>query len=182
MNPTKMKFCGNCRYPLGLACAISLVFFAAVIVMMIDGCGQLTQFSIKNATSGDVEVTSGHTQKTVRIPDQKTALVPHTSGDITVTLPDGRIWVYKNLSPLDLKGTPFMVEKHYLFFGYQDGYIFRGSWTVNLLLSKDSRLYVIPPNAKDVDVEKLKQPKGFPVKPQESRNRKAGQNDLPATQ
>ena len=137
--------------------------------MMIGGCGQLTQFRITNATGKEVTVTSGHTGKAVRVANQKAALVPHTSGDFTVTMPDGKVWVYKNLSPLDLKGTPFMVEKHYTFFGVQDGYVFRGSWTVNLILSKNGRLYAISPDAKDVDVERLEQPKGFPVKPEEAK-------------
>ncbi len=157
---------GGLRLP-ALGFAVLLFVVMAVLPMMIGGCGQFTQFRITNATGKEVAITSGHTHKTVRIPDQKVALVPHTSGDITVTLPDGKVWIYKNLSPLDIKSTPFMVEKHYTFFGVQDGYVFRGSWTVNLLLNKDGRLYAVPPDAKKVDVEKLEQPKGFPIKPEE---------------
>jgi hypothetical protein len=151
---------------------IPLLFLSMALVMMIGGCGQLTQFRITNATGKEVAVTSGHTKKTVHILNGKTAHVPHTSGDITVTLPDGKTWVYRNLSPLDLKGTPFMAEKHYVFFGFQDGYVFRGSWTVDLLLSKDGRLYVVLPDAKSVDVEELNEPKGFPVNLIKGRRRR----------
>jgi hypothetical protein len=145
---------------------VFLLLFGGAIVMM-GGCAQLTRFRIRNATGKKIAVTSAHTQKTVHIPDKKAAFVPHTLGDITVTLPDGKTWVYRNLSPLELNGTAFMVRKQYFFFGYEDGCFFRGSSTVNLLVNKDGRLYAIPPDAKDVDVEKLEEPKGFPVMPME---------------
>jgi hypothetical protein len=133
-------------------------------------CAVLTQFRIINRTAAEVSVTSAHTKKTVQIPSQQAVFVPHSRGDITVTLPGGKTWVYKDLSPQALLGTPFLAKKQYLFFGFQDGYIFRASLTVTLLLNKDGRLYVVPPDAKDVDVDKLREPKGFPVRPEEGNS------------
>jgi len=151
--------------------SVRVLALPLVLAMIAAGCAQGTQFRITNATGEEVAVTSAHTKKTISIPKQKAALVPHTSGDISVRLPDGTTWVYRNLSPLELKGTPFAVEKHYWLFGVQDGDLLRGLLTANLLLNKDGRLYAVPPDAKDVD-EKLKQPRGFPVKPEEVRDAK----------
>jgi hypothetical protein len=145
-------------------CVVSLLFLGAGLAM-IGGGTHLTRFRIRNATGMEIAVTSAHTHKTVRVSGQKAALVPHTRGDITVTLPNGKTWVYKNLSPLDLKGTAFILKREYLFFGYEDGYIVRGSSTVDLLLNKDGRLYAIPPGVEDADVQKLEEPKGFPRTP-----------------
>jgi hypothetical protein len=146
-----------------------VLIVTAMFLMMLGGCGYMERFQITNATGKEVAVTSAHTGKTVRIPNQKAALVPHSLGDITVTLPDGTTWVYKNLEPGALRGTQFGTKKSYLLFGYQDGYFFRGSWTANLLLNRDARMYAVPPDVKDVDVEKLEEPKGFPVKPEEAK-------------
>jgi hypothetical protein len=137
--------------------AIPVLVLSSLLVMMFGGCGGvLHQFQIENATGEEVAVTSGHTQKTVSIPNQKAARVPHDSGDITVTMRDGKTWLYRNLSPTDLRGTPFLIET---------SSVFGGSRTVNLLLHKNGRLYAIPPDAKETDIEKLKQPRGFPVEP-----------------
>ena len=138
--------------------AIPVLVLSSMLVMMFGGCqGPTHQFQIENATGEEVAVTSGHTQKTVSIPNQKTARVPHSGGDITVTMRDGKTWLYRNLDPWDLRGTPFLIET--------SSYVFGGSRTVNLLLHKNGRLYAILPDAKETDIEELKQPRGFPVEP-----------------
>ena len=131
--------------------------------MMIGG--PLDQFRITNATGERVMVTSAHTQKSLSIANQETASISHSSGDITVTMPDGKTRIYRNLSLSDLWGTPFLVKKQYSLFRVRDGYVISGLFTVNLLLDKNGLLYAVSPDANDMDVGKLKQPKGFPVKP-----------------
>jgi hypothetical protein len=46
---------------------------------------------------------------------------------------------------------------------------------VNLFLDRNGSLYAVPPDANDMEVERLKQPKGFPVKPHEAKEVKKGQ-------
>jgi hypothetical protein len=148
-----------------LVFVVPCMLLSIVLSTMAGGCAHMERFRITNATGSAVTVTSGHTKKTVRIPDGDSVLVPHGTGNITITMPDGKTWVYQNLAPHNLEGTPFVTKTSYLFFGYEDGYFFRGSTTANLLLDKNSRLYGVHPNAKDVDVGKLEQPKGFPIVP-----------------
>jgi hypothetical protein len=139
---------------------LSVVMMVVVIpmpLMMLGGCAWMERVRIRNATGKQVSVTSAHTQKTVRIPNQEAAIIPHSRGDITVVTPNGKTWVYHNVAPQDLAGTPFACKQRYFFFGYQDGYFFRGATTANLLLKDDGRLYAV-----------LEQPKGFPIKPEES--------------
>ena len=174
MTPMNVKSADGRLRSRALIGAIPVLVLSSVLAMMFAGCGQHAQFRITNATGQEVAVTGGYVKKTVSIPNQKAAHVVHTRGKISVKMPDGKTWVYSKLSPLDLRGTPFMVEKHYTFFGVQDGYVFRGSYTVNLLLHKNGRLYAVLPDAEDMDIEKLKQPKGFPVKPDEAKERKNG--------
>jgi hypothetical protein len=168
MNPINARFRDiHLRFWI-LLLAIPLLFLITVPFLMVGG-GQLTRFRIANATGAEVAVTSDHTKKTVHIPNGKTANIPHTVGAITVALPDGKTWVYRRLSPLDLKKTPFAAKRHYVFFGVQDGYLVRGSLTVDLVLGKDGRIYANLPDAKGLDIGELKQPNGFPVKPDEGR-------------
>lgn len=171
MTPMNVKSTDRRLGSRALIGAISVLVLISVLTVIFQGCGQLTRFRITNTTGQAVAVTSNHTKKTVRIPNQKRASVPHTSGDITVNMPDGKTWVYRKLSPLDFQGTPFMIRKRYWFFGIQDGYVIRGSWTVDLILDKSGRLYAARPDAENMDVKKLKQPKGFPVKPDEDGKR-----------
>ena len=158
------------RKPLRLVGPTSLLLVLVVMNLLMmpqRGCSFLfeytEQFRITNATGKEVAVTSAHTQQTTRIPNGAAALVPHGEGDITIKQGDGKTWLYKKVSPLDLEGTPYKIIRDYpVPFG-------GGTWTVNLLLDKDGRLYVVSPDAKDVEVAKLKQPEGFPVKPDETK-------------
>lgn len=143
---------------------VIIVFSVIPIVLMSWPWGHMVQFRITNASGKEIAVTSRHTHKTVRILDQKAATIPHALGDIEVALPDGKTWVYRNFAPLDLQGTPFMVTKEYVFFGVKDGYAFSTSSTLNLLFNKDGHLYAVSPNPNDMDVEKMEQPEGFPLK------------------
>lgn len=177
--------CRRCR--LAILAASSLLL-AMVLLATVGGCAQMTEFRITNATGKEVTITSLHTRMSVHVLPGKTADVPHTAGDIIVSLLDGKRWIYRNLAPLDLRGTPFMAEKHYLLFGWQDGHIFRGLWRVDLLLDRDGRLYAVPrdhPDANvrkgpDANVRKGKQPKGFPVRPEGARETKTRRNAAPA--
>ncbi len=146
--------------------AAALLFVSCMLLRM--GLGHLTQFRVRNATGLPVAATSAHTHGTVRIPDGEAVLLPHTSGDIIVTLPDGRTWVYRDVDLGLFDGTPFMVKKAYRFFGLEGGYLVCGSSTVNLLLSGDGCLYAVLPGAEGkgvVEVEGTEQPKGFPARP-----------------
>ena len=157
MISTDSKASYECPF-LQVLTAIPVLVLSSLLIMMFGGCtGVLHQFQIENATGEEIAVTSGHTQKTVRIPDQETVRVPHGSGNITVTMQDGKTWLYRNLSPADLSGTPFLVET---------SSVFGGSRTVNLLLQKNGHLYVILPDANKTDIERLKQPASFPIKPE----------------
>ena len=142
---------------------------AIATTLTMCGCGRLTRFHITNQSGKAISVTSGHTNKTVQIRDGKAAFVPHGSGNITVTLPGGKTWVYTNLSPQQLSGTSFLEHKSYVLFRCQDGYVFRGSSTAHLVLTKDGRLYVVTSDVRETDVETLEQPDGFPVEPDTSR-------------
>jgi hypothetical protein len=148
--------------PTGL---LVLVVAGGLLMMPEGGCSSLfcvrLQFRITNATEKEIAVTSAHAQQVTRIQSQAAGIVEHGRGDITVKQKDGKTWVYKNVSRLDLEMPPYKVYKSYpIPFG-------GGTSTVNLLLAKDGQLYVVPPDAKDVDVEKLEQPKGFPLTPEE---------------
>ncbi|MFO7904644.1 MAG: hypothetical protein R6U98_18415 [Pirellulaceae bacterium] len=127
----------------------------------------MIRFHITNETGKTISVTSDHTKKTVQIRNGKAAFVPHSSGNITVTLPGGKAWVYTNLSPQQLRETSFLEHESHSLFGYQDGYMFRGSSTAHLVLTKDGCFYVVASdvNLKETNVQSLEQPEGFPVKP-----------------
>jgi hypothetical protein len=151
---------------------ISLLLLAVIPVLAAnEGDGSplfeyRLQFRITNTTGKDVTVTSDHTKQTTPIRSQSVGVVPHGLGDITIRQRGGKTWVYKNVSRLGLRleGTPYEVITRYRIpFG-------GGTSTVNLLLDKDGRLYAIPPDTKDVDVKKLKQPEGFPIKPDEEKD------------
>jgi len=156
------------RKPLRFLVPVSLlvVVVAAGILMIPEGgCSSLfgvtLQFRITNATGKEVAVTSAHAQQVTRIASQARGIVEHAGGDITVKQKNGKTWVYKNVSRMDLEREPYRVFRSYpIPFG-------GGTSTVNLLLAKDGRLYVVPSGAKDVDVEKLRQLKGFPLTPEE---------------
>jgi len=149
-----------------------LLFITALVAIvlpltMLGGCAWMERLQIKNASGKDIAVTSAHTGRTIRIPNREAAFVPHSSGDLTVTTRDGRTWTYRNLAPRDLEGTQCATKRRYLFFGYQEGYCFRGATTAYVVLKQDGRMYAVPPNLQDTDIEKLEQPKGFPRKPVE---------------
>lgn len=142
-----------------------MVFMASIAVLTTSGCGRVIRFRITNMSGKAIAVTSGHTNKTVQIPVGESASVPHSSGDITVKLPDGTVWIYANLSPQQLSGTSFLEHEVYSPFACPDGYVCRGSSTAHLVLAKDGRLYVVTSDVKESDLETLEQPMGFPAKP-----------------
>lgn len=149
----------------------TLLYTSVLMLLIVTGALMATQrgcsspfafklqFRITNMTGKDVAVTSAHTRQTTSIPNQAAAVVPHGHGDITVRQRDGKTWVYKDVSRMSLEGTSYAIIKRYAIpFG-------GGTSTVNLVLDKDGWLHVVPPDAKDVDIGQLKQPEGFPLKP-----------------
>lgn len=168
------KVAGSFRMKKRLVFTSLLMLLVATVLLMVAerGCSSMfafrLQFRIINATGTAVAVTSAHTQQTTGIPNRAAAVVPHGQGDITIKQRGGKTWVYRNVSPGDLEGTPYKIIRHYpIPFG-------GGTWTVNLLLAEDGRLYVVPPDGQDADVGKLKQPEGFPLKPNEGKDVKDG--------
>ena len=137
---------------------VLFVLFGIASLALATGCSVTTQFRIKNATGQDVTVTSAQTKEAIGIADGASRLIPHTAGNVTVTYADGNSWLYKNLSPLQFRETSFATFKKHLY---------GSSITVDLLLAKDGRVYVMPAKAKDFDAQKSEQPAGFPIVPSE---------------
>jgi hypothetical protein len=149
--------------------SLLLLLLAAVFLMFItDVFAWNLRFQITNRTGEEIVVTSSHTHDSVRISSKMAALVPHGTGDIVIKRPNGTTWRYRDLSPLQFDGTPYMVVREYhIPFG-------GGSKTVGLFVDKDGRMYVVLPGAKDINLEKLEQPKGFPVKPDDAKGMDKG--------
>ena len=130
------------RKPVQLCVVTSPVLLLAVTCLLIVGEGDCSlhfgfqdQFRIRNLSRKDVAVTSSHTHKATDIPRGKAAIVPHSVGDITIKQRDGNTWVYKNVGPGSLEGTPYRISSRcYIPFG-------GGTLTVNLILAEDGRLY-----------------------------------------
>jgi len=119
-------------------------------------------FRITNWTGEEIVINDIH------IPNKKAAFVVHHEGDLVVKRSSGGTWRYRDMSRGQFEGTPYEMIRHY-------PVPFGGGWgSVNLILNKDGRMYVVLPGATDVDINKLEQPKGFPMMPDDAKGMDKG--------
>lgn len=87
-------------------------FLSTFIVLTLIGCCTETSISIKNASTNKIIVQSQHTSKSYEIKSGDERCIPHTSGQILVTLGEGE-------KPLeyDIDVTKFKMNKASLISG-----------------------------------------------------------------
>ena len=71
-----------------------------LLLALIAGCVK-TELRITNHTGGSIQVYSGHTKRATRIPNDETAIIPHTAGTLIIISEQDIVWEYDAFDIVD---------------------------------------------------------------------------------
>lgn len=138
---------------------VVLCIALSLIVTSIMGCKVHTTFNFKNESGHLIVLTSGHTEKKIRIEKGESKDVDHTIGDILIEKDDGTIWKYGIVSIPDIKKEFIERKKKYYIYTVLKVYF---------LLKPDGKIYLLKgPQRSDADLNQ--QPEDFPLLPLSSK-------------
>jgi len=72
------------------------VLLLAVMAILLVGC-VACELRVTNQTGGTIQFYTDHTRQTVSISAGATKTIPHTSGRLTITSQQGKVWNYNAL-------------------------------------------------------------------------------------
>jgi hypothetical protein len=95
--------------------SIPLILTIALLV----GCKAESNLVIKNASGRAIVVTTGHTGKSIRIPNSRTKTLPHSLGTLAIKQEGGTSWQYSTLD-IDDYTSQILRSKKWVFIPVQD--------------------------------------------------------------
>jgi len=127
-----------------------------LVIALTNGCCLHTSFRLKNESGEAVYVYSAHTRKTNEVSKNAAENIPHTCGAVSIKTESGKNWSYPDIDVL-------APDTRWLKHGRRG--FFTPSVTLNLLLERDGRLFLLPPDGGRENYHRASQPVGFPLCP-----------------